>query len=520
MSPPVRPAVRSPQPLIRLPRDLRTGNANRYQWRTMVYGVPSRRDLLLVAAGSAGLLVPRRLLALAPGGRMTPEMFGARGDGRTDDYDALRRMAAAASGTSGTTILFGRNRRYRIDRVRVTAGPHKNDVSEIAFHNCSDLTIDLNGSTIDVKGDFHRPISRKTKRHAFSFVQQVEPLVFRDCTGVTIQNGSMTGNADKTTRDPGVVEGTGRGIRIQGCSNVLLQDLDIRRFCTDGIQIYPNPLGQVSDGIRLRRVRSRNNARQGLSNSGGIGVTAIDCEFSENGIPGGAYRHAPAAGVDIEPNRFFSQRSDFSGRRCRFDDNLGVPFAAGNPDTDDVVELIDCGATSDTQRQLILSAERCLIQGGRWHNIQIACAYAAHRPFEHHITVEVSGGIWTGDDPKWAPVYDLSPRRPTTYIHDNRFELRSPRPMLTRSLFRCANPNHRFERNAIFVAGTGHDASNARLIGQFDKAHVRGNHWSTDVKPPARFVNSYRDADVEGESFAGSFGALGGSPYRSQGQPP
>jgi len=157
---------------------------------------------------------------------------------------------------------------------------------------------------------------------------------------------------------------------------------------------------------------------------------------------------------------------------------------------------------------MILTAERNLVQGGSWHNVQIACAYGAHRPFEHDISIEVAGGTWSGDDPDWQPVYDLNPRRPKVYIHHNRFDLRSPEPMRGAYAFRCANPNHRFENNEIFIAATAHRGDGDDLVGQFEDAFVQANHWLTDLKPPLRFRNFYGGSVVIGERFTGSFGAL------------
>lgn len=465
-----------------------------------------RRAVLGSLAGSAALLLGPSCRAQGGGKRLTPEMFGARGDGRTDDYAALAKLAAASSGTNGALVQFGRGKRYRIDRIAIVAGARKNDISDIAFKNSSGLSIDLNGATIDVKGDFHRGADIKRGDHAISYSQAVQPFVFRNCRNLVVRNGSLKGNVDRMTRDEGVVEGGGRGILLYGCAGVLLEDLHIHHFSTDGLQIYPSGAKKVSTDISLRRVTLSNNARQGLSNSGGIRVTAIDSAFSENGFTGGPYRHAPSAGVDLEPNFILDQRSDFRALRCRFDNNRGSPVVAGDPDREALIELIDCSGRCDSSKRIILTAERSLISGGTWHNVEIACAYGAHHAFKHGITVEVTGGLWTGDDPGWAPVFDLSKRNPLVNIHGNRFELRSTQPFTDTYLFRCSNPNHRFADNRIFVSKAGHDGSDIDFIGQFAGATVTGNQWSTDLRAPLKFINNYKGAkQVVGETYSGSF---------------
>ncbi len=465
----------------------------------------SRRAALRSVTGAAGLLCAP---AIAQAPAFTPEAFGAKGDGRTDDYAALKRLAAAVTAAGGGTVRFGRGRQYLIDRVQVWTGPGRNDVSHIVYANCRGLRIDLNGAAIHVKGDFHRGGDARGGR--MSHRNAVIPFLFDRCADLTVENGSLDGNAGRMTRDPEVGERGGHGLSISSCSQVLLQDLHVHHFSTDGIRLGMGRGNEPCRTVRLNRVRCTNNARQGLTNAGGVDVVAADCAFSASGRTGGPYRHAPSAGVDVEPFSRGSVRSDFRALRCRFDDNVGYPFVATGPHRTSFVELIDCGGRSPSQERLLLACERATIRGGSWHNIQIACAYAAHRPFDREISIDVSGGLWTGDDPAWAPVYDLSPRRPKVRIHNNRFELRPASAFGSAPRFQCANPNQLFEGNDIFVSRVGHPGTGDYVVGNFRRAGlVRGNRWRTDASAPLLFVNDYRMArTVEGESYSGSFAPL------------
>lgn len=472
----------------------------------------SRRDLLRgIGAASLLVAVSPSLVRAQSGTTFTPEMFGARGDGRTDDYDALKRLATAVSRAGGGNVRFGRGRHYLIDRIQIWGGPNRNDLTNILFNRCRGLNIDLNGSTVHVKGDFHRRGDTNQGRH--SWLNQVTPFLINRCNGVVISNGTLHGHIDRMTRDAEVDERGGYGVSINGSDDVLLEGLHIHHFSGDGVRL--GTIGgrdnEPCRNIRLNQVRVTHNARQGMTIAGGAGVVATDCEFSQTGRPGGAadYRHAPSAGVDVEPYGHVTARSDFRAIRCRFDDNRGPPVTAASPDRTAFVELIDCGGRSRSMSRLAPRGERNLVRGGSWHNVQIACAYAARR-FQHGMTIEVTGGSWTGDDPDWAPVYDLSTRHPEVRIHGNRFELRPARPFTSRSLFQCSNPNHQFENNRIFVSARGHGGTGDDLVGDFQGARlVRGNDWTTDAAPPRRFVNNYRGARVEGESFSGSFAGLG-----------
>ena len=476
-----------------------------------------RAALASLGGGALGLLWTAGCGPVsAQGPTFTPEQFGARGDGRSDDYEAMHRLAAAVNAAGGGTIRFAPNRRYRLDRHITGRGATRNDVRHIAFTRCRGLHIDLNGSAIDVKGDFHRTADGQSTggRFTTSSVRAMNPLQFILCHDVSVRNGELNGNVQRMTRDRGVIEGPGQGIELLGCERVLIEDLHIHHFPSDGIRlgIYTQGADELCRDVRLNRLRVMNNGRQGMTNAGGSGLLAVDCHFSQTGHTGGEYgRHGPSAGVDIEPFRDLPVKSDFRGLRCRFDGNLGAPVVAGNPHRTGLVELIDCGGRVPAMERMILSPERAVIRGGEWHNVQIACAYAARRRFTQQIDIDVSGATWSGDDPGWQPVYDLNHRRPHVRIHNNRFRLLSPRPFEGGARFLCGNPDHRFEENDIFVARTAHDGNGDNLVGQFRGAKlVRGNSWSTDLSRPGRFVNNYSGVQqVQGESFDGAFSGIG-----------
>ena len=470
----------------------------------------TRRAVAFSLAGSASLMVARGSTPLVvSGGEWTPESFGARGDGVADDYEALLRLASAVSGRTGAVVRFGYRKRYFINRVQPAYGPRQKDVPSIEFLGCEDLTVDLNESVIDVKGDFHRGADVRTAKYALSSVRAVQPLSFLHCSGLVIRNGEMTGNCNRMTLDPGVAESGGRGIALRACSNVQIEDMHIHHFSSDGIGILPDEQRRACRGVWLRRLRLMNNARQGLTNAGGSGVFAEDCLFSESGHTDGSYFHAPCAGVDLEPNFELDVRSDFHARRCRFDGNRGSPLVAGDADKEAAVELIDCSASSPSQRRLLLACETAVVRGGVWRNIQIGCAYGVRRRPRRIISIEVSNGLWTGDDPNWVPVFDLSELHPFVYIHDNRFELRPQGPSREKFLFKSANPNERFENNDIFVSAAAYAGPGDQPIGNFRGAQVRSNRWSTDLQGRDRFVNDYRGArKMAPDRFFGSFGHL------------
>lgn len=112
----------------------------------------------------------------------------------------------------------------------------------------------------------------------------------------------------------------GYGIYIEGCTNIIIDDMLIQDFWGDGI--YLGAAGSlaagVSDKVSIRNVRSNNNRRQGMSICGATNVYVADSYFTNtNGT-------APQAGVDLEPNFAVQRNENITFVKCRFLDNNGV----------------------------------------------------------------------------------------------------------------------------------------------------------------------------------------------------
>lgn len=71
----------------------------------------------------------------------------------------------------------------------------------------------------------------------------------------------------------------GAGLRIYHVQDVLIRDLTIQGFQTDGVAVC-----DVAYGVRLARVRSRGNGRSGISVAGGSQVEIEDCLLGANGV--------------------------------------------------------------------------------------------------------------------------------------------------------------------------------------------------------------------------------------------
>jgi len=255
---------------------------------------------------------------------------GAKGDGRTDDYDAIQKATAQINRAGGGTLVFPPGR-YLLNRVSITKGPAPNGNKPITFSRCNGLRIQGQGAVIEVKGDFHRGKDVLLNGKPVSYSSSIIPFDMDRCSNFSIEGFELVGGAQRMTKDPEVLEGSCHGIRTNGCSDYALRDLTIHHFATDGVYLGG---GNVADrGAMVERVKCARNGRQGMSLIHIQNATILDSTFEDTGRTEGTYGgHAPQAGVDIEPNAAPPKVDVATGqitfKRCTFRNNLGHQFVA------------------------------------------------------------------------------------------------------------------------------------------------------------------------------------------------
>lgn len=260
----------------------------------------------------------------------TPEQFGAAGDGATDDYDAWKAMITAVNAAGSGHVRLGANKTYHLGRYVTATNGLAFDTLRI--HDCNGLVIDLNGSRIDIKGDFDRDAPT---------TYGLPGIYLYKCRSVVIRNGEVDGNFDQTTNSSGAAEPPSHGIFMAGCTDVLLENLHVHHFAADGLLVRDaagTPVRVVSRRVTAINVQSLRNGRQGMSITGLRGGLFMNCEFSWTGrVDGPYFGHSPQAGVDIEPDRDTStpapntmdaDTGDIQFIRCRFEGNRGSQIVA------------------------------------------------------------------------------------------------------------------------------------------------------------------------------------------------
>lgn len=150
--------------------------------------------------------------ASIPGDAVSVKSFGARGDGQTDDSEALRR--AAESGKS----LYFPSGTYRVRRV-------------ISFSGLNGQTITGQNATLVQDANFTRDGDNAV-------------LFIKNSRNVTVQNLNIIGNRTDSTSPNIDME----GVKITGSTNVKLHALSVTRAGTNGISVWDSTGTVIEDG--------------------------------------------------------------------------------------------------------------------------------------------------------------------------------------------------------------------------------------------------------------------------------
>lgn len=307
------------------------------------------------------------------------EAFGFVPDGTTDNYAAFHRFAAHVNHVGGGNYMFPPGTYFvHTFRIPKVSGHPYGGTKNSIIDRVSGLRIRGHGARIRLNGAFHRsarsiqgggPVGHETGPFM--------PFEIHRSRDVEIHGFEIDGGVLSTTRDRDLGESYASLIAIHGCSNVLLEDLDLHHCQTDGIFISSSFLGGkpsiASRNIRLNRVKCRDNARGGLAVIQVVGLECANCAFSGNGRQLGRYQpHAPRFGVDIEPDYadptwVDALTGDISFRNCDFADN-GSALLAGYTDRfKGYLRVIDCRSSNrqNGSYHMVLCWPGAVIEGGR-----------------------------------------------------------------------------------------------------------------------------------------------------------
>ena len=311
----------------------------------------NRRDLLLGSAVSFVLLAGSPAWPAA--GALTPEMFGAKGDGRTNDTAAFARMAAVLSAQGGgvvelrkTTYIVGVQTRaplkptgylYEPDPILVFAGL-KGPLSIIGNGARLKAAAGLKYGTFDA-------VTGEKSTHLMPYIHGGElatpyraMILISNCSGpIEIRDLELDGNIE-ALQIGGPYGDTGWQIPAVGIflrensGNERISNVYSHHHAQDGVQI--SGVDYVRSLLALttfENVSCEYNARQGISLVGGRGYRFRNCKFNHTGKA--MISSAPGAGVDMEAEGGKRIR-DISFDDCEFSDNAGAGLVADTGDSE------------------------------------------------------------------------------------------------------------------------------------------------------------------------------------------
>ncbi|WP_309573365.1 NPCBM/NEW2 domain-containing protein [Deinococcus sp.] len=213
-------------------------------------------------------------------GGLTPEQYGAKGDGVTDDTAALGKLFAALN-TQSQPASFAAGRTYRVRRTT---------------NNQFNVTRD--GATLNGNGATLKIMDGETTAATWYIIRVAGPNITIQNLGIDANKANRPITANGPDQSPWFIDG--------GSRNVLLSGVRGLNSPADGMYVRDlvSPLpttsaAQYPTNIRLENVELLNSGRNNLTIVGSRAVSIVGGRF--NGA--GGYGDGPWAGIDIEPNR-------------------------------------------------------------------------------------------------------------------------------------------------------------------------------------------------------------------------
>jgi len=273
---------------------------------------------------------------------ITPEQFGAVGDGRTNDTDAFAKMTAAVNKAGGGKIV--------LRKVIYIVGGHVADPSSgyafapasiMDFDGCTNpLTIAGNGAILRCAdglrfGTFD-PQTGLATHHSMPYIQAGElaspyraMIKVANCSGqVTISDLELDGNV-AALNIGGPYGDTGwqipcSGLMLQNNQGpVALTNVKSHHHALDGGSGDGNGVAGVLEKATLSNCEFLNNGRNGWSLVGGVGWAFSGCKFNNSAKDLPFDGSNPQAGIDLEAEagKFVS---NVTFTDCIAENNAGV----------------------------------------------------------------------------------------------------------------------------------------------------------------------------------------------------
>ncbi len=202
---------------------------------------------------------------------VTPQMYGAKGDGVTDDTAAIQ---AALNASSYVYIPDGT---YMVTVEQVQEGGTWVDKGSLFPR--SNQTVILSENAL------LKSITTSSDHYCMFFLKNVD--------NVYINGGKIQG--EKSTHI-GTTGEFGYGVYVHGATNITIENMEVYDFWGDGITITFSTETAIPKNIKILNCVLHDCRRQGISIIGGEHITIRDCDiYNIRGTD-------PQYGIDIEPD--------------------------------------------------------------------------------------------------------------------------------------------------------------------------------------------------------------------------
>lgn len=240
----------------------------------------------------------------------TPQMFGAKADGSTDDTEAIQDALDSSS------YVYFPDGTYMIDAVSGGIKPNSNQI--IVLSNRAVLKAITNGEK------------------AYNIVN------IHNVSNVHISGGMILG--DNATHDPANGGDAGYGILIKASSKITVENMEIADCWGDCIMTSYNAIkddsgeyyGEQCEDLVITNCTLHGGRRQGISIVSGIGVSVRDCEIYN------ITEKAPKGGIDIEPD-WVGVTENVVIEGCYIHDTSGASIiVSGEEERTKLVKISNC----------------------------------------------------------------------------------------------------------------------------------------------------------------------------------
>ena len=228
--------------------------------------------------------------------------FGAKGDGTTDDSNAIN--LALSSKAYNISFIKGNTYMVRGYEEGQPEGSTTGLIGTTGLIIPSNKNVDLNESTI-------KCITNSRQNYNIFTIAEKENII--------LKNGTIIG--DRATHT-GATGEWGYGIAIKSSTNITLDNLKISECWGDGINLNNNGNGSIlNKNITINNCICDSNRRQGMSIENGDIINVINSQFNNTG--NNNLHTAPGAGCDVEPGSYQNVKNVLFDN-CSFNSNYGA----------------------------------------------------------------------------------------------------------------------------------------------------------------------------------------------------